>query len=198
MDKFTGRSAIIPANPLNWINKNNYMKKVFAFMIGCALLGSHVAGYSQAKLTKAQQEAADKAAAKAKEKADKAAAKAKEKADKEVAKKAAADKQAADKVAATKAAEAKDKADKAAAKAKEKADKAAAKAKTVTAPTVTAPAVKPAPAPAPTVKPTVQPVNPSADKAVGTDDKGRTIYEGPRGGRYRLSKNGNKEYIKKN
>jgi hypothetical protein len=37
----------------------------------------------------------------------------------------------------------------------------------------------------------------SADKAVGTDPKGRTIYEGSKGGRYYINKNGNKEYIKK-
>lgn len=35
------------------------------------------------------------------------------------------------------------------------------------------------------------------DKVVETDAKGRTIYEGPRGGRYYITKNGNKEYIKK-
>ncbi len=38
--------------------------------------------------------------------------------------------------------------------------------------------------------------NPSPDKIVGKDDKGRTIYEGPRGGRYYINSNGNKEYIK--
>ena len=33
------------------------------------------------------------------------------------------------------------------------------------------------------------------DKAVSKDDKGRTIYEGPRGGRYYINSNGNKTYI---
>ncbi len=42
-----------------------------------------------------------------------------------------------------------------------------------------------------------QPAVKSADKVVGTDDKGRTLYEGSRGGKYYINKNGNKEYIKK-
>ena len=37
----------------------------------------------------------------------------------------------------------------------------------------------------------------SNDKVVGKDAKGRDIYEGSRGGRYTLSENGNKNYIKK-
>ena len=41
-----------------------------------------------------------------------------------------------------------------------------------------------------------QGTNTGNDKAVGTDDKGRTIYEGPRGGHYYIDKNGHKEYIK--
>ena len=35
------------------------------------------------------------------------------------------------------------------------------------------------------------------DKAISTDAKGRTIYEGPRGGRYYIDKNGKKEYLPK-
>jgi hypothetical protein len=35
-----------------------------------------------------------------------------------------------------------------------------------------------------------------ADKAISTDAKGRTIYQGPRGGKYYIDKNGNKEYVK--
>jgi len=35
-----------------------------------------------------------------------------------------------------------------------------------------------------------------ADKAIGTDAKGRTIYQGPKGGKYYIDKNGNKEYVK--
>jgi hypothetical protein len=70
----------------------------------------------------------------------------------------------------------------------------------------TPPAPPPAPPPAVTPRATtttpakpaaVNPPNKSADKAVGTDAKGRTIYEGPRGGRYVLTAKGNKEYIKK-
>lgn len=33
------------------------------------------------------------------------------------------------------------------------------------------------------------------DKVVGKDDKGRTIYEGPRGGRYYINSGGNKSYV---
>jgi len=86
---------------------------------------------------------------------------------------------------------------KAARKAAREQAKAAAK-------TTTTPAVTPTPTPVttPTTTPTTtktvpQPVNKSADKAVGTDAKGRTIYEGPRGGRYVLTASGHKEYIKK-
>ena len=35
------------------------------------------------------------------------------------------------------------------------------------------------------------------DKSVGKDDKGRTIYEGPKGGNYYINSNGNKTYLKK-
>ena len=35
-----------------------------------------------------------------------------------------------------------------------------------------------------------------ADKTIGKDDKGRTIYEGPRGGQYYINSNGNKTYLK--
>ena len=36
----------------------------------------------------------------------------------------------------------------------------------------------------------------TADKAIGTDAKGRTLYLGPQGGKYYIDKNGNKEYVK--
>jgi colicin import membrane protein len=42
-----------------------------------------------------------------------------------------------------------------------------------------------------------QGVNKSSDKAIGTDSKGRTIYEGPRGGHYYVDSKGNKVYVKK-
>ncbi|MBN9380438.1 MAG: hypothetical protein J0H74_06720 [Chitinophagaceae bacterium] len=84
-------------------------------------------------------------------------------------------------------------------KAKARAEKKAAREKAKADKQATTPATPASPATPPTTKPNItQPVNKSADKAVGTDAKGRTIYEGPRGGRYVLSKNGNKEYIKKN
>src|SRR6185312_2030313 len=35
-----------------------------------------------------------------------------------------------------------------------------------------------------------------ADKVISTDTKGRTIYQGPKGGKYYIDKNGNKEYVK--
>jgi hypothetical protein len=101
---------------------------------------------------------------------------------------------------ATKPAKDSTKTAKKAAKSKLKADKA--KAVSANAP---APTVKPAPAPKPEAKPATTPatktvtqgVNKTADKAVGTDAKGRTIYQGPKGGRYTLTAAGNKEYIKK-
>jgi len=37
----------------------------------------------------------------------------------------------------------------------------------------------------------------SEDTIVGRDEKGRTIYEGPRGGRYYRSSTGSKVYVKK-
>lgn len=36
----------------------------------------------------------------------------------------------------------------------------------------------------------------SPDAVIGTDAKGRTLYQGPKGGKYYLTKNGNKEYEK--
>ena len=35
-----------------------------------------------------------------------------------------------------------------------------------------------------------------ADKQVGKDEKGRTIFEGSRGGQYYINSNGNKTYLK--
>ena len=34
------------------------------------------------------------------------------------------------------------------------------------------------------------------DAVIGTDAKGRTLYQGPKGGKYYINKNGNKEYVK--
>jgi len=39
-------------------------------------------------------------------------------------------------------------------------------------------------------------VNKSADKAIGKDAKGKTIYLGPKGGQYTLSESGKKVYVK--
>jgi colicin import membrane protein len=92
---------------------------------------------------------------------------------------------------AKKAARARVKADK-----KTAADSAKTKANTVTntVTTQTTNATTTVPK-TPVVK--MQPVNKSADKAIGTDAKGRTIYQGARDGQYTFTANGNKEYIKK-
>ncbi|GAA3960508.1 hypothetical protein [Mucilaginibacter dorajii] len=47
-----------------------------------------------------------------------------------------------------------------------------------------------------TTKAVTEGVNKTADKAIGKDAKGRTIYEGPKGGQYTLSESGKKQYIK--
>lgn len=36
----------------------------------------------------------------------------------------------------------------------------------------------------------------TADKAISTDAEGRTIYQGPKGGKYYINKEGHKEYVK--
>ena len=102
------------------------------------------------------------------------------------------------------------KAAKKAAHAEKKAAKAqaAAATTTTTTPPATTPAVKPATVTPPATTTTTAPatakaktvtqgVNKTADKVVGTDAKGRTIYQGPKGGQYTLTAAGNKEYIKK-
>lgn len=97
------------------------------------------------------------------------------------------------------------KAAKKAARAEKKAEKAKAAAATTT---TTTPVVKPATVTPPATTTTTAPVaaktktvtqgvNKTADKAIGTDAKGRTIYQGSRGGQYTLTAAGNKEYIKK-
>ena len=55
-----------------------------------------------------------------------------------------------------------------------------------------APEVKVSPAPA-----AKEEAGKKGDKVVGRDEKGRTIYEGPRGGRYYISKTGGKVYVRK-
>ena len=65
---------------------------------------------------------------------------------------------------------------------------------------VKAPKTKAIPPAAPMPKPTAQAAHAAAgktaDKVIGTDAKGRTIYQGPRGGKYYIDKSGNKEYVK--
>ena len=34
------------------------------------------------------------------------------------------------------------------------------------------------------------------DKQIGKDEKGRSIFQGPRGGQYYINSNGNKTYLK--
>lgn len=73
---------------------------------------------------------------------------------------------------------------------------------TKTTTVTTTPAVKPVVTPVVTpvktkpVTPVVNPKNTAADPVIGTDAKGRTIYQGKRGGKYYLTANGNREYIK--
>ena len=68
---------------------------------------------------------------------------------------------------------------------------------TPTPPVVTPKVVTPVVAPKTTkVTPAVTPKVATADKMIGTDSKGRQIFQGPRGGKYYINKNGNKEYIK--
>ena len=153
-----------------------------------ASLGTITAQKNTDAKSKSALEKVEKEAKKSKEKADRDAAKLKQKADKD-------------------AESLKKKADKDAEKAKRKSDKDAAKVsgmkkdgtpdkrmKENKGSTATPPVVAPK---STTATPPVQAANKSADKSVGTDAKGRTIYEGPRGGRYYMTKSGNKEYIKK-
>ena len=71
-------------------------------------------------------------------------------------------------------------------------------------PSTPAPAVVPAQAPPATSVTTNRATNHMvrantakvADKSIGADAQGRTIYQGPRGGKYYINKNGNKEYVK--
>ena len=46
------------------------------------------------------------------------------------------------------------------------------------------------------VTPPVTPKTTTPDKMIGTDAKGRQIFQGPRGGKYYITSKGNKEYIK--
>ena len=48
----------------------------------------------------------------------------------------------------------------------------------------------------PKVTPPVTPKTTTPDKMIGTDAKGRQIFQGPRGGKYYITSKGNKEYIK--
>lgn len=75
---------------------------------------------------------------------------------------------------------------------------AAAKQQTAAAPATNTPAklmAKPAKSYS---KPAPSTAAAGNDKVIGKDDKGRTIYEGKRGGHYYINSNGNKTYIKKN
>lgn len=151
------------------------MKKLFALLFMCSVLmiGTNaIAGtVDTAKMSKSAKKkakmAADKATDKAKETADKAKDKAKTTTD------AAKDK------AKTTADAAKDKAKTTADQAKDAASANATAAKTKAKKSVTNVA------------------NKSADKAIGKDANGRTIYLGPKGGQYVLSSSGKKEYLPK-
>ena len=90
-----------------------------------------------------------------------------------------------------------------------KANRAKAQTTAPAAPTQPVPAAPSAPVPAvqqkhlPPAPPPAQPVQrqgfgktQAADPVLETDAKGRTIYQGPRGGKYYINKNGHKEYVK--
>jgi hypothetical protein len=47
-----------------------------------------------------------------------------------------------------------------------------------------------------TTKTTTESVNKSADKTIGKDAQGKTVYVGPKGGQYTLSESGKKSYLK--
>ena len=84
----------------------------------------------------------------------------------------------------------------AAAPKKEKKVKAPKADATATAPAAAA-TTAPAAAPAKVKKAAKVAATPANDDVVkGTDDKGRTIYEGPKGGQYYINSNGNKSYLK--
>ena len=153
------------------------MKRLF--LTACLFLGLMVSGMAQNSTSKTDDKAAiaaQKKADKEKKKADKAAAKAAK-----TAKSDGTNKDGSPDMRLKK--------NKEAAK--------TAKTTTTPAPVTPAPKVVTNPNPPQKVTPKVTPAAKTADKVIGPDDKGRTIYEGPRGGRYYINKNGNKEYIKK-
>jgi len=82
-------------------------------------------------------------------------------------------------------------------KAKTTADAAKDKAKTTTDQAKDAAATTATAAKAKAKKSVTDVENKSADKAIGKDASGRTIYLGPKGGQYVLSASGKKEYLSK-
>ncbi len=82
------------------------------------------------------------------------------------------------------------------AKADKKADDASAAVTAKAADTKTAVVEKTTEKKVAATKTVTEGVNKSADKAIGKDAKGRTIYLGPKGGQYTLSESGKKSYIK--
>ena len=169
------------------------MKRIIVTV--CLFFGLFLSGMAQTSTSKAD----EKAAKEAQKKADKE----KKKAEKDAAKSTGTNKDGSPDMRLKKNKDAKANADKAKNVVQPPAPAPAAKP---TQPAVTPP-VKPAPmVTPPTVKPTIPPVKPvipavatpgTTDKVIGTDDKGRTIYEGKRCGHYYINKNGNKEYVKK-
>jgi len=151
------------------------MKKLFAllFMFSVLMIGTNaIAGtVDTAKMSKTAKKKAKMAADAAKDKAKTTTDAAKDK-------------------AKTTADAAKDKAKATTDAAKDKAKTTADQAKDAAATTATAAKAK--------AKKSVTDVeNKSADKAIGKDASGRTIYLGPKGGQYVLSASGKKEYLSK-
>jgi|GEM_PF-2039611 len=162
------------------------MKKLFAllFMFSVLTIGTNaIAGtVDTAKMSKTAKKKAKMAADAAKDKAKTTTDAAKDKA--KTTTDAAKDK------AKTTADASKDKAKATTDAAKDKAKTTADQAKDAAATTATAAKAK--------AKKSVTDVeNKSADKAIGKDASGRTIYLGPKGGQYVLSASGKKEYLSK-
>ena len=70
------------------------------------------------------------------------------------------------------------------------------KVQTTTTTVQPTPKVNPTPPVVTTQKTATTSTTKVADKVIETDAKGRTIYQGPKGGKYYINKNGNKEYVK--
>ncbi len=181
------------------------MKNLFSLLFMCFLSlvvltttaqdekkGSKGGSKGKAKTEKPSDKAdkKEKAADKKEKAADKKEKAADKKGKSDDAKEKAADKK---EKAADKKEKATDKKEKATEKVDKKEKKAADKDNTI----------KPAPAPKPNTKDDGKEADAATkkkvagpDKQIGKDEKGRSIFQGPRGGQYYINSNGNKTYLK--